>query len=417
MAKKNLISPLAPKSFPKLPAIAGCRLATARSGVRYSSRDDLTLMLFDRGATAAGVFTRSIMAGAPVDWSKSRIKSGVARALLVNAGVANVFTGHAGKRVLEVCAAAVAQLAGCRPNEVMQAATGVIAVLPDHKKIVAALPGLHRGLAHSGGAPGAWERAANAIRTTDTFAKGATATARIGGVAVRINGIAKGSGMIAPNMATMLAFIVTDAQLPAAVLRALLRAANEASFNAITVDSDTSTSDMALLFATAKAGNKPVKSAADPALKDFARALGAVMHDLALQIVRDGEGAEKLVKITVSGAASDKAARIIAFSIANSPLVKTAVAGADANWGRIVAAIGKAGQKADRDNLTIRIGKEVAARKGDPNPAYNEARATKHLQGREIEIAADVGVGRGQARVWTCDLTHRYIEINADYRS
>ena len=197
----------------------------------------------------------------------------------------------------------------------------------------------------------------------------------------------------------------------------MLRVANEASFNAITVDSDMSTSDMALVFATGKAGNKPVKSAADPALKDFRRALTAVMHDLALQIVRDGEGAEKLVKITVSGAASDKAARIIAFSIANSPLVKTAIAGADANWGRIVAAIGKAGQKADRDKLMIRIGKEVAARNGDPNPAYHEARATKHLAGREIEIAADVGVGRGRSSVWTCDLTHRYIEINADYRS
>lgn len=412
MAKLSAPSPLAPKTFPKLPPIAGCRLGAARSGVRYSRRDDLMLMVFDPGTAAAGVFTTSVMAGAPVDWSKRNIKSGQTRALLVNAGVANVFTGHKGRRVLEVCSAALAKLVGCKIGQVLQSATGVIAALPDHKKILAALPMLYRHLA-----PTAWLAAANAIRTTDTFAKGATRVASIDGKRIRINGIAKGSGMIAPNMATMLAFMVTDAQLPAKVLRGLLGAANEATFNSITVDSDTSTSDMALLFATGAVKLRPIKSASDPRLDNFRRALKDLMLDLALQIVRDGEGAEKLIEITVTGAASDRAAKIIALSIANSPLVKTAIAGADANWGRIVAAIGKAGQKADRDKLMIRIGSEIAARAGDPNPKFNEAKATKHLQGREIEITADVGVGKGRASVWSCDLTHRYIEINADYRS
>jgi glutamate N-acetyltransferase/amino-acid N-acetyltransferase len=409
---ENSVSPLAPSQFPQMPAIRGVELAVGRSGVRYRDRDDLLLVAFAPGTRAAGVFTRSETPGWPVVWSKQRARRGRARALLANAGNANVFTGKAGWNTVKACACGVADLIGCAASEVFLASTGIIGEPPATEKILGALPDLARHLA-----PASWQAAANAIRTTDTFAKGAAVTAKLGGASVVIGGIAKGSGMVAPNMATMLAFLFTDAKLPANVLRRLLAEATEASFNRITVDSDTSTSDMALLFATGQAEHPPVASADDPRLAGFRKGLQTVATGLALQIVRDGEGAEKLIAVNVTGAKNDRAATRIARAIADSPLVKTAVAGADANWGRIVAAIGKAGEKVRAGKLAIRIGAELVTRGGGRNPGYDEAKASAHLKGREIEIGVDVGMGRGRAKIWTCDLTHRYIDINATYRS
>jgi glutamate N-acetyltransferase/amino-acid N-acetyltransferase len=405
------VSPLAPASFPALPPIAGVRLAVGAAGVRYQGRTDLLLAEFAPGTAVAGVFTRSLTAAAPVGWSRRAAGGGRARALVVNSGNANAFTGRAGDKAVAATAKAAAALVGGPPGQVMVASTGVIGEPLPAERIVAALPALR---ARAGAD---WPAAARAIMTTDTFPKMATRTVRLGGRAVTLNGIAKGAGMIAPDMATMLAFLFTDAALPAPVLRPLLKEAVAGSFNCITVDGDTSTNDTVLLFATGAAGNKAPRSAADPALKAFRKALNEVALELAQMIVRDGEGATKFVAVTVSGAASDAAARRIALAVANSPLVKTAIAGEDANWGRIVMAVGKAGEKASRDRLRIAIGGVPVAVRGGAVPGYDEAPVAAHMKGREIAIAVDVGVGRGKATVWTCDLTHDYIAINADYRS
>jgi glutamate N-acetyltransferase/amino-acid N-acetyltransferase len=406
------VSPLAPSTYPELPAVAGARLATALSGMRYKGRDDLLLIEFAPGTTVAGLFTRSSMPGAPVEWCRKVLPNGAARALVVNAGIANVFTGKAGAQAVKATADGAAKALGCKASEVYLASTGVIGQILPADKIVAQMPKLKAGLKAEG-----WMVAAKAIMTTDTFPKLAGATCKIDGKTVTINGFCKGSGMIAPDMATMLAFIVTDAKLPADTLQALLKAANNQSFNCLTVDGDTSTSDSVLLFATGKAGNALHAKASDKRLADFRRALAAVMSDLAQQIARDGEGAQKLVTIDVTGAKSDTSARIIARAIANSPLVKTAIAGADANWGRIIAAVGKSAEPANRDKLVIRLGGKPVTKNGMVRPDHDDAAATKHFKGRDVRIEVDVAVGKGTARVWTCDLTHGYIDINADYRS
>ena len=407
------ISPFAPARFPKLPPIAGLRLAALAAGERYRRRADLTLAELAPGSTIAGVFTRSTMPGAPVLWCREHIGRGKARAIVINAGNANVFTGRQGMDDVAATAAAVAKAVGCKPGEVMVASTGVIGETLSVDRLVRAVPRLHGKLKAQG-----WQMAAKAICTTDTYPKGAAAEAEIDGQVVRIAGIAKGSGMIAPDMATMLSFIFTDAKLPPDVLQNLLRRANGQSFNCITVDGDTSTSDTVLLAATGQGPRHgKVTDAGDKRLASFKAALLSVMQDLAQQVVRDGEGASKFITVTVSGAASPRAARQIAMTIANSPLVKTAIAGEDANWGRIIMAVGRAGEKADRDRLAIHIGGVVIAEAGHPHPGYREAQVVPHMKGRDIDIAVDVGVGRGKATVWTCDLTHGYIAINADYRS
>ncbi|OJU08508.1 MAG: bifunctional ornithine acetyltransferase/N-acetylglutamate synthase [Alphaproteobacteria bacterium 64-11] len=407
------VSPLAPRSFAKLPPLAGIRLATVAAGVRYQQRTDVMLALLAPGTQVAGVFTTSRTASAPVLWCRDKLKGGEARVLVVNSGNANAFTGRAGMEGVREIAEEAAAVASCRPEQVFMASTGVIGEpLPAHK-ITAVLSGLVEQ-----GAAGNWRAAADAIMTTDTYPKLATQTAMIDGHKVTINGIAKGSGMIAPDMATMLSFVFTDAKLPAAVLQECLDAGVGPSFNAITVDSDTSTSDTLMLFATGKgARHAPVDKATDKRLNDFRNKLNALLLDLALQVVKDGEGAQKLIRIDVTGAESDASAKRIALSIANSPLVKTAIAGNDANWGRVVMAVGKAGEPADRDRLTIRFGANVVAEKGMRAAKYSEAAATRAVSGREVEIAVDLGLGKGKSRVWTCDLTHGYIDINGSYRS
>ncbi len=407
------VSPFAPARFPKLPSIAGLRLGSLAAGERYRRRADLTLMELAPGSTVAGVFTRSTMPGAPVLWCREHIGKGKARAVVINAGNANVFTGRQGLYDVAATAHAVAKAVGCKPTEVMVASTGVIGQTLSVDRLVKAVPRLHGKIQANG-----WRSAASAICTTDTYPKGASATAEIDGRVVQIAGIAKGSGMIAPDMATMLGFIFTDAKLPAKVLGSLLRWANSRSFNCITVDGDTSTSDSVLLAATGQGPKHArITEVGDKRLASFKAALLSVMQDLAKQIVGDGEGASKFITISVSGAASAKAARGIAMTIANSPLVKTAIAGEDANWGRIIMAVGRAGEKADRDRLSITIGGVVIAEAGHPHPDYQEEQVVPHMRGRMIDIAVDVGVGRGKAAVWTCDLTHGYIAINADYRS
>jgi glutamate N-acetyltransferase / amino-acid N-acetyltransferase len=407
-----VVSPLAPACFPRLPPIAGVRLAAFACGIRYTGRDDLMLAELVPGTTIAGVFTRSLTAGAPVLWCRDCLPGGEARAIVVNSGNANVFTGRAGKEAVATTAAAAAKLLGCDPKQVFIASTGVIGEKLTVEKIVGALPQTADLLAAE-----AWEPAARAIMTTDTFPKGATATTAIDGVAVCLNGFAKGSGMIAPGMATLLAFVFTDAALPNQVLQPLLAAAADRSFNSITVDGDTSTSDTLLLCATGQAAHRPVASASDRRLGDFRRALDELMTDLAQQVVRDGEGAQKFVTIEVSGAATARAARRIGLAIGNSPLVKTALSAGDANWGRIVMAVGKAGEKADRDRLSISVGGIAIAADGEPVPGYDEAPVARHMKGREIAITVDLGIGHGKATVWTCDLTHGYIDINGSYRS
>ena len=414
MAAGSPRSPLAPAEPARLQPIAGIRLGVAESGVRYRGRPDVLVALFEPGTTIAGCFTTSKTRSAAVDWDRANLANGKARAFLVNAGNANAFTGAAGMKTVASTVAALSALVQCPPQEVFVASTGVIGEPLDPALINAVLA---RAVETAAGDN--WHDAARAIMTTDTFPKLATAGCEIAGRRVTINGIAKGSGMIAPDMATMLAFLFTDAALPAPVLQALLSRSVEQSFNAITVDGDTSTSDTILLAATRPAGT-PLSSLADPAdarLHSFAGALDAVTLDLALQVVQDGEGAEKLIEITVTGAEDDRAARRIALAIGNSPLVKTALAGADANWGRIVMAVGKSGEAADRDRLAIAIGGLSVARNGMRDPGYDEAALVPHMQGRKIAIAVDVGIGKGRARVWSCDLTHRYIDINASYRS
>jgi len=408
----SAVSPLAPARFPELAPIAGVRLAVFACGIRYTGRDDLMLAELAPDSSIAGVFTRSLTAGAPVVWCRDCLPGGKVRAIVANSGNSNTFTGRAGKEVVETTAAAAARLLGCDPKEIFISSTGVIGEPPPAEKIIAALPQVTPLLSAE-----SWEPAARAIMTTDTFPKGATATATIDGVDVRLNGFAKGSGMIAPDMATMLAYVFTDAALPPAVLQPLLAASTDRSFNSITVDGDTSTSDTVLLCATHRALHRPVAIPADRRLGDFRRALDTVMIDLAQQIVRDGEGAEKFVTIEVTGATTARAARRIGLTIGNSPLVKTALSAGDPNWGRIVMAIGRAGEKVDQHRLSISIGGIPIAAEGGPVPDYDEAPVAEYMKGRDITIGVDIGLGRGQATVWTCDLTHRYVDINASYRS
>ena len=406
-------SPLAPKAPASLPPLAGVRLATGQAGIKYKNRTDVLLAVLAPGTQVAGVFTRSKAPSAPVDWCRTQLEHGTARALVVNSGNANAFTGRAGVESVRATADAAAAIIGCRASEVFLASTGVIGEPLPHARITKVLPDIAEA-----GAAGAWLEAAETIMTTDTFPKLATAVAFIDGHRVTINGIAKGSGMIAPDMATMLSFVFTDASLPSSVLQALLNDAVQNSFNSITVDSDTSTSDTLLLFATGKgSAHPPISKATDKRLAQFKQKLEAVLLDLALQVVRDGEGASKLIRIDVAGAQSNESAKKIALAIANSPLVKTAMAGGDANWGRVVMAVGKAGEPADRDKLKIAFGDHVVADKGERAPGYNEATATKMVAGGEVGIAVDVGVGKGKARVWTCDFTEGYIRINGSYRS
>jgi glutamate N-acetyltransferase/amino-acid N-acetyltransferase len=407
----TVVSPLA-VPLPQLPPLPGVLLGAAEVGIRYRGRTDVVMMEVPEGSTVAGVFTSNKCPGAPVDWCRNALSGGKARMVVVNAGNANVFTGRAGREACAATAAAAAALVGCPPRQVFVASTGVIGEVLPHEKLVAALPSLHAALRDN-----AWEAAARGIMTTDTFPKASTHTARIGETEVRITGIAKGSGMIAPDMATMLCFIFTDAKIPAPALQALLKKGTDRSFNCTTVDSDTSTSDTVLLIATGHAKHPRVPKEGGAMLADFARALDAVLMDLALSVVRDGEGAQKLVRIDVTGAANARSAKRIGMAVANSPLVKTAIAGEDANWGRIVMAVGKAGEPADRDKLSIGVGGVWMARDGAVVPGYDEAPVVAHMQGREVEIAIDIGIGRGRATVWTCDLTHGYIDINGSYRS
>jgi len=406
------VSPFAPSAFPALAPIAGVRVATAAVGVHYRGRPDVMMAALDPGTSVAGVFTTSRTSAAPVAWCRRILGGGGARGLVVNAGNANVFTGRDGAVAVAATAEAGAHALGCAPHEVFVASTGVIGVKLPYERVTGALPDMARDLA-----PGRWREAAEAIRTTDTYAKGAGAVADIAGAPVVISGICKGSGMIAPDMATMHAYLFTDAQLPAAVLQPLLATANATSFNCITVDSDTSTSDTVLLFSTGHGPEHvPIAAHTDRRLADFKAKLGAVMTDLAHQIVRDGEGASKFIAIHVGGAASRRAARKIGLSIANSPLVKTAIGGSDPNWGRIIAAIGKAGENADRDRIRICFGDTIVATDGGPAD-HDEPALIAYMRGTEVAIAIDVGVGRGRATVWTCDLTKGYIDINTGYRS
>ncbi|HSM18884.1 MAG TPA: bifunctional glutamate N-acetyltransferase/amino-acid acetyltransferase ArgJ, partial [Hyphomicrobiales bacterium] len=399
------ISPLAPAAFPALPPVSGVAFATAEAGIKYRGRTDVLLMAFDKGTEVAGVFTRSKCPSAPVDWCKAALANGKARALLVNSGNANAFTGKRGRDTVRLSAAMVAETLGCRPKDVFLASTGVIGEPLDPEKFRHVLADVAGRLAG-----GSWVAPAEAIMTTDTFPKGVSRRVRLGDAEVTINGIAKGAGMIAPDMATMLAFVVTDAAIAAPVLQSLLSRAVRDSFNAITVDSDTSTSDTVLLFATGAAGNAPrIESLRDRRLTGFRGALDEVLVDLAQQVVRDGEGARKFVEVRVKGAVSKASARRIALSIANSPLVKTAIAGEDANWGRVVMAVGKAGEPADRDKLAIWFGDMRLAHRGERDPDYSEAAASAYMKASDIVSTVDIGLGKGADRVWTCDLTKDYV--------
>jgi len=404
-------SPLAPASFPDLPPIAGVRLAVARAGYKTWDRADLTYAALDEGTVVAGVTTNSKCPSPEVEWCRAALPLGRARALVVNAGNSNAFTGHRGRAAVEAITARVAGAIGCRPSDVFVASTGVIGVPLPIDKAEAGIDSVLR-------APAAgWEEAAATIMTTDTFAKAARASAIVGGTRVELVGIIKGSGMIAPDMATMLGFVFTDAAIAPGLLQAMLNQANGKSFSCITVDGDTSTSDTVLAFATGKAGNPLLESIDDAGADALQAALTELCLELAQLVVRDGEGASKFIAVTVEGAESDASAHRIALSIANSPLVKTAIAGEDANWGRVVMAVGKAGEPAERDRLSIRFGATQVATGGLAVEGYDEAPVAAHLRGREIEIGVDIGLGNGRATVWTCDLTHGYIAINADYRS
>ncbi|OHC98979.1 MAG: bifunctional ornithine acetyltransferase/N-acetylglutamate synthase [Sphingopyxis sp. RIFCSPHIGHO2_01_FULL_65_24] len=404
-------SPLAPAAFPALPDIAGVTLRVARAQYKNWDRCDLTYVELTPGTTVAGVFTRNICCSSEVELGREQVKDGSARALIVNAGNSNAFTGYRGREAVEQIMRQVADHLGCAATDVFVSSTGVIGVpLPKDK----ARAGVAAALT---AAPCSWEAAAETICTTDTFAKGSAANAVIGDRTVQIAGIVKGSGMIAPDMATMLGYIFTDAAVAPALLQAMLTEATGPSFNSITVDSDTSTSDTVLLFATGQAGNVPLQSWDDAGADALYAAIRQVSLDLAHQVVRDGEGASKFIEIEVSGAADDHSAKRVALAIANSPLVKTAIAGEDANWGRVVMAVGKAGEPADRDRLAIRFGDHWVAKQGLPVDGYDEAPIAAHLKGLEVRIGADLGLGDGRATVWTCDLTHGYISINADYRS
>ncbi|WP_342109239.1 bifunctional glutamate N-acetyltransferase/amino-acid acetyltransferase ArgJ [Methylobacterium sp. SI9] len=413
-AKSPPVSPLAPAAMPELPPLPGVRIATAQAGIRYSGRTDVLYVALEAGTQAAGVFTRSKCPSAPVDWCREALAEGSARALVVNSGNANAFTGRLGREAVARTVEIAAQAAGCGPREVYVASTGVIGEPLPAERFDGVLADC---AARATDGSAAWAEAARAIMTTDTFPKLATRTATIDGVTVTINGIAKGAGMIAPDMATMLSFVFTDAALPQAVLQDLLSASTKTSFNCVTVDGDTSTSDTLMLFATGKAGTAALSDPADPRLAGFREALDSLLVELAQLVAKDGEGARKFVTVRVTGAEGDASAHRIAMSIANSPLVKTAVAGEDANWGRVVMAVGKAGEPADRDRLAIWFGDVRVAVQGARDPDYSEAAASAVMRAPEIEIRVDLGLGDGQARVWTCDLTKAYIEINGDYRS
>jgi glutamate N-acetyltransferase/amino-acid N-acetyltransferase len=411
----SAVSPLAPARFPDMPPIAGVRLATAAAGIRYAGRTDVLLTLLDPGTTVAGVLTRSKCPSAPVDWCRTRLKAGKARALVVNSGNANAFTGKSGRDAVTFTADLAAKAIGCKPGEIFLASTGVIG----EPLKAEAFDGVMEGLV-AGAASGRWQDAARAIMTTDTFPKGATTTARLGKAEVTICGIAKGAGMIAPDMATMLSFVFTDAPIAAPVLQSMLARGVTDSFNAVTIDGDTSTSDTLLCFATGAAaarGVPRITRGSDSRLAGFRTALERLLKDLAEQVARDGEGARKLVEVTVEGATSKSSARRIAMSIANSPLVKTAIAGEDANWGRVVMAVGKAGEPADRDRLSIWFNGIRVAHKGLRDPAYDEASVSAAMKKPVIALKVALGMGRGHDRVLTCDLTKDYVAINGDYRS
>ena len=407
------ISPLA-VPFPDIGEIAGVEISSARAGFYKHDRPDLALFRFHEGTACAGVFTRHAVGSAPVDWCRAALAStgGEGRALIVNAGCANAFTGEAGAMAVRRVADALSAELGCRAEAVMAASTGVIGVVLEYGRILNQLQPMQVSLNAA-----KWDEAARAIMTTDTFPKGAVAHAEIDGHRVRIAGIAKGSGMIAPDMATLLAFAATDANLTPGVMQALLARAVPKTFNAVTVDGDTSTNDTLLLFATGRSGAPQIADPADPRLAGFAQALEGLLLDLAQQLVRDGEGAQKFVKVTVRGAVSETSARRIARTLCESPLVKTAIAGEDANWGRIVMAVGRAGEPVARERLAIRFGDLVAAEHGAVSPTYDEAAMTAYMRRSELEIAVDVGVGEAEAVMWTCDLTHGYVAINGDYRS
>jgi glutamate N-acetyltransferase/amino-acid N-acetyltransferase len=408
------VSPLAPKTVPDMPAIAGVRLATAQAGIRYRNRTDVLLAVLDKDTAAAGVFTRSKCPSAPVEWCRAQL-GGAARALVVNSGNANAFTGKSGREATKLTAALASKALGCRPREIFLASTGVIGEPLDASKFDGVMNRLVADAQPSG-----WMDAARAIMTTDTFPKVATATAALGGATVTINGIAKGAGMIAPDMATMLAFVFTDAPIATAALQTLLARGVEDTFNAVTIDGDTSTSDTLMAFATGAAaaeGAPAIALANDRRLAGFRAALNSVLGSLAEQVARDGEGARHLVEVLVEGAVSKRSARRIAMSIANSPLVKTAIAGEDANWGRVVMAVGKAGEPADRDKLSIWFGDFRVAHRGARDPAYDETAVSEYMRRPEVTVKVALGLGAGRDRVLTCDLTKEYVAINGDYRS
>jgi glutamate N-acetyltransferase/amino-acid N-acetyltransferase len=412
MTNMSTISPLAPKTTPQLPPIAGVRLATAQAGIRYRDRTDVMLAVFEPQTSVAGVFTRSKCPSAPVEWCRAQLKSGRARAMVVNSGNANAFTGKNGRQACALTAKFAAAALGCKSSEVFLASTGVIGEPLDAQAFDRVMAGLA-----AAARPNGYGDAAKAIMTTDTFPKLATARTRLGATDVTINGLAKGAGMIAPDMATMLAFVFTDAPIDAPVLQSVLRDTVIDTFNAVTIDGDTSTSDTVLAFATGAAAAPRIRRSSDLRLPPFRKAFASVLANLAEQIARDGEGARKLVEIVVEGAVSKASARRIALSIANSPLVKTAIAGEDANWGRVVMAVGKAGEPADRDRLSIWFGGIRVAHKGARDHAYDEAAVSAAMQRPEIRLKVALGLGKGRDRVLTCDLTKEYVAINGDYRS
>jgi len=415
MGKPAPVSPFAPASLPDVPEVPGVGFATAEAGIRYKGRTDLLLAVLAPGTEVAGVLTRSKTRSAPVDWCALGLREGKARALVVNSGNANAFTGKKGMETVVITADAAAAAVGCPPGEVFIASTGVIGEPLDAGKFAHLL-----GKLAGESKPNAWHAAARAVMTTDTFPKLATRTARIDGCDVVINGFCKGSGMIQPDMATMLCFVFTDAPIAAAALQSLVADSADRTFNCVTVDGDTSTSDTLLVFATGQAARRGcprIDDPTDPRLGNFAAALHDLLRELAILVAKDGEGITKFVTIEVDGAENDLAARRIALSIGNSPLVKTAIAGGDANWGRVVMAVGKAGEAADRDKLSIRFGDIVVAHAGERAPSYEEEVVARYMQGDAITLRVDLGIGDGKATVWTCDLTHGYIDINADYRS
>ncbi len=410
------ISPFAPATLIDVPVIEGVRFAACEAGIKYKNRKDLMIAVFDEGTTAAGVLTQSKTCSAPVLYCRESLKSGRARALVVNSGNSNAFTGKRGREAVAMTADFASKATGAKPSEIFLASTGVIGEPLDASKFAHLLDGLAKSAK-----PDAWHETARAIMTTDTYPKLATRKAKIGGVEVTINGFCKGAGMIAPDMATMLCFIFTDAAISGAALQPIVKSGADTSFNCMTVDGDTSTSDTLLMFATgcaAKRGQKPVTTAGDAALADFRAATHDLLKELAMMVAKDGEGVSKFVTIDVEGAESDKAARTIGLSIANSPLVKTAIAGGDPNWGRIVMAVGKAGEAADRDKLSIWFGGKIVADSGMRAASYDEKAFAEYFKGREIAIRVDCGAGgKGRATIYTCDLTHDYVSINADYRS